>query len=96
MAAMTFTQKVATACGLAVATFLLLVLLYYTFDVVMLVFAAALLAIFLSGLADIIKPYIPLGDGLRVLLVSGILLHRSRATGGRGQWCTRAALLARR
>ena len=65
MAAMTFTQKVATACGLAVATFLLLVLLYYTFDVVMLVFAAALLAIFLSGLADIIKPYIPLGDGLR-------------------------------
>lgn len=71
---MTFTQKVATACGLVVATGLLLALLYYTFDVVMLVFAAALLAIFLSGLAEVIKPYVPLGDGLRVLLVSVILL----------------------
>ncbi len=71
---MTFTQKVATACGLVVFTILLLVLLYYTFDVVLLVFAAALLAIFLSGLADIIKPYVKLGDGLRVLLVSVILL----------------------
>ena len=48
----TFAQKVATACGLVVFTFLLLVLLYYTFDVVMLVFAAALLAIFLAGLAE--------------------------------------------
>lgn len=74
MTAMTFTQKVATACGLVVATVLLLALLYYTFDVVMLVFAAALLAIFLSGLAEVIEPYIPLGDGLRVLLVSVILL----------------------
>lgn len=71
---MTFTQKVATACSLVVATILLLFLLYYTFDVVMLVFAAALLAIFLSGLAEVIEPYIPLGDGLRVLLVSVILL----------------------
>ncbi|MEQ1762703.1 MAG: AI-2E family transporter [Pyrinomonadaceae bacterium] len=71
---MTFTQKVATACGLVVFTILLLVLLYYTFDVVLLVFAAALLAIFLSGLADVIKPYVKLGDGLRVLLVSVILL----------------------
>ncbi len=71
---MTFTQKVATACGLVVATVLLLALLYYTFDVVMLVFAAALLAIFLAGLADVIEPYVPLGDGLRVLLVSVILI----------------------
>ena len=70
----TFAQKVATACGLVVFTFLLLVLLYYTFDVVMLVFAAALLAIFLAGLAEVIEPYVPLGDGLRVLLVSAVLL----------------------
>ena len=71
---MTFAQKVATACGLVVFTLLLLALLYYTFDVVMLVFAAALLAIFLAGLADVIKPYVPVGDGLRVLIVSVILL----------------------
>ncbi len=74
MASMTFTQKVATACGLVVFTVLLLALLYYTFDVVLLVFAAALLAIFLAGLADVIEPYIPLGDGLRVLLVSVVLI----------------------
>ena len=74
MAAMTFTQKVATTCGVVVATFLLIILLYYTFDVVMLVFAAALLAIFLSGLAEIVEPYVPLGDGLRVLVVSVVLL----------------------
>lgn len=74
MNAMTFTQKVATTCGLVVATVLLLALLYYTFDVVMLVFAAALLAIFLAGLSEIIEPYVPLGDGLRVLLVSVILI----------------------
>src|SRR5690606_21558494 len=47
---------------------------YYTFDVVMLVFAAALLAIFLAGLAEVIKPYVKLSDGLCVLLVSVILL----------------------
>ena len=70
----TFAQKVATACGLVAFTVLLLALLYFTFDVVMLVFAAALLAIFLAGLAEVIEPYVPLGDGLRVLLVSVILL----------------------
>ena len=74
MASMTFTRKVATACGLVVAALLLLVLLYYTFDLVMLVFAAALLAIFLAGLAEVIKPYVKLSDGLCVLLVSVILL----------------------
>ena len=35
-------------------TVLLLVLLYFTFDVVLLIFAAALLAIFLRGLAEIL------------------------------------------
>lgn len=71
---LSFTQKVATACGLVAAMVLLFVLLFYTFDVVMLVFAAALLAIFLAGLAEIVKPYVKLGDGLCVLIVSGLLL----------------------
>lgn len=69
-----FASKAAIATGIVLFSLLLLVLLYYTFDVVLLVFAAALLAIFLSGLADVIEPYVPLGDGLRVLLVSVILL----------------------
>lgn len=70
----TFIKKVATVLGLVVSTLLLLILLYYTFDVVLLVFAAALLAIFLSGLAETIKPYVKLGDGLLVLLVSMLLI----------------------
>ena len=69
-----FATKAATATSIVFFGLLLLALLYYTFDVVLLVFAAALLAIFLSGLADVIKPYVKLGDGLRVLLVSVILL----------------------
>ncbi|HEX6280566.1 MAG TPA: hypothetical protein VFZ49_11205, partial [Pyrinomonadaceae bacterium] len=69
-----FAQKVATACGLVVFTFLLLALFYYTFDVIMLVFAASLLAIFLAGLADLLEPYVPVGNGFRVLIVSVILL----------------------
>lgn len=70
----TFAQKAGIAIGIALAATLLLLLLYFTFDVVMLIFAAALLAIFLSGLAEILKPYMKLGDGLLVLLVSVILI----------------------
>lgn len=70
----TFAQKAGIAVGIALAAVLLLLLLYYTFDVVLLVFAAALLAIFLSGLAETIKPYVKLGDGLLVLLVSVLLI----------------------
>ena len=70
----TFAQKAGIAIGIALAAVLLLLLFYYTFDVVLLVFAAALLAIFLSGLAETIKPYVKLGDGLLVLLVSILLI----------------------
>lgn len=69
-----FARMAATACGILVAVVLLLVLLYFTFDVLLLVFAAALLAIFLNGLAEILKNYIKLSDGFLVLLVSFILI----------------------
>lgn len=69
-----FATKAATASGIVIFNLLLVAMLYYTFDVVLLVFAAALLAIFLAGLSEIIEPYVKLGDGLRVLLVSVILL----------------------
>jgi len=69
-----FATKAATAAGIVVLVVLLFVLVYYTFDVLLLIFAASLMAIFLSGLADVIKPYVPIGDGLLVLLVSAILL----------------------
>lgn len=70
----TFVHKTLVACGIVVFVVLLLLLLYYTFDVLLLVFAAALLAIFLRGLAELLRNYIKLRDGWLVLLVSIILL----------------------
>lgn len=71
---LSFATKAATATGIVVLVVLMLALLYYTFDVVLLIFAASLMAIFLSGLADVIKPYVRISDGLLVLLVSAIIL----------------------
>ena len=64
------------AVTIAVVLFALLVLaaLYYTFDVLMLVFAAALLAIFLRGLAELLSYYVKLSDGWLVLIVSLLLI----------------------
>ncbi len=68
-----FTRKVLLAVGLVCLTVLLLALLYYTFDVLLLIFAAALLAIFLRGLADILCRYINISEGWAVVAVSAIL-----------------------
>lgn len=67
-------RKAAVTCAVVVFTLLLLVGVYYTFDVLMLVFAAALLAIFLRGLAELLSYYVKLSDGWLVLLVSTILI----------------------
>lgn len=60
--------------GFVVLTLLLLILLYYTFDVILLIFAATLLAIFLRGLAEIIGRFIRLSEGWLVLIVSILLV----------------------
>jgi len=70
----TFTERVLIVIGFVVLAFLLVVLLYFTFDVVLLIFAAALLAIFLRGLADILGKFVNLSEGKLVLLVSVILM----------------------
>src|SRR6187402_864977 len=58
-----------------VLTVLLLFLLYYTFDVLMLAFAAVLLAIFLRGLAALLGRVLKIGEKFRVLIVSvGLVL----------------------
>ncbi|MBP7375755.1 MAG: AI-2E family transporter [Pyrinomonadaceae bacterium] len=49
-------------------------LIYFTFDVILLIFAAALLAIFLHGLADILRKWVPLSEGWLVMLVAVLLL----------------------
>jgi predicted PurR-regulated permease PerM len=70
----TFAERVLITIGFVVLTFLLLALLYFTFDVILLIFAAALLAIFLRGLAHVLGRYIKVAEGWLVLLVSVLLV----------------------
>lgn len=70
----TFAGRVLITIGFAVLTLLLFALLYYTFDVILLIFAASLLAIFLRGLAEILGRFINVGEGWLVLIVSAILI----------------------
>src|SRR5215212_5214060 len=70
----TFAGRVLVTIGFVVLTLLLLSLLYFTFDVILLIFAATLLAIFLRGLADIIGRFINVSEGWLVLIVSGLLI----------------------
>lgn len=70
----TFAGRVLVTIGFVVLTLLLLILLYYTFDVILLIFAATLLAIFLRGLAEILGRFIKVSEGWLVLIVSILLV----------------------
>jgi len=70
----TFTERVLITIGFVFLTALLLIFVYFTFDVILLVFGAILLAIFLHGLADAIGYVLKIGEGWRVLIVSVLLL----------------------
>jgi predicted PurR-regulated permease PerM len=70
----TFVERVLIVIALFILVFLLLLLLYFTFDVVLLIFAASLLAIFLRGLADLIGKWIKLSEGFRITIVALLLL----------------------
>ena len=70
----TIVHKAAVTIAVVLFALLLIAALYYTFDVLMLVFAAALLAIFLRGLAEGLSYYVKLSDGWLVLLVSLLLI----------------------
>ncbi len=69
-----FARKVLIAVGLVCLTLLILLLLYYAFDVLLLVFGAALLAIFLRGLADYLCKFVNVSEGIAVLIVSVLLI----------------------
>lgn len=71
---MKFARQVFIAAAVVICSLLLLVALYYTFDILLLIFAAALFAIFLRGLAEILANYIKLSDGWLVLIVSTLLV----------------------
>jgi predicted PurR-regulated permease PerM len=70
----TIVHKAAVTIAVVLFALLLIAALYYTFDVLMLVFAAALLAIFLRGIAELLSYYVKLSDGWLVLLVSVLLI----------------------
>jgi predicted PurR-regulated permease PerM len=69
-----FVKRVLITVSLVLALILLLVLVYFTIDVLLLIFAAVLLAIFLRGLADLLNRYTRLSEGWAVLLVSFLLI----------------------
>ena len=69
-----FTNRVLIVIGIIILAFMLVVGVFYVFDVVLLLFGAILLAIFLHGLADILIRYTKISEGLSVLLVSVILV----------------------
>lgn len=69
-----FIKQILIVVGIVTFVILILWLLTYVFDVILLLFAAILLAIFLRGLADLSRRYTNLSEGWSVLLVSLLLL----------------------
>ncbi|MBA2736517.1 MAG: AI-2E family transporter, partial [Pyrinomonadaceae bacterium] len=69
-----FARRVLINISLVMLVLLLIVLLIYVFEVILLLFGAILLAIFLHGLANIVRRYSRLSEGYSVLLVSALLV----------------------
>jgi len=69
-----FAKRVLINISLVLLVVLLIIFLVYVFDVVLLLFGAILVAIFLHGLANILRRYLRLSEGLSVLLVSALLI----------------------
>lgn len=69
-----FAKNVLTVCGIGALTALLLLLIYFAIDVLLLFFAAVLMAVFLRGLADLLGRVIKIGETWRVLIVSVLLI----------------------
>ena len=69
-----FTKKVLIVIGLVGLIGLIGVTVYFTIDVILLVFSAALIGIFLRGLAMPIGRYLKINDVWSVLLASALLI----------------------
>ena len=70
----TYTQRVLIAVAVVCLVLLVLAAAYFAFDILLLIFAAALLAIFLHGLADLVRRWLPLSEGWLVMIVAVLLL----------------------
>jgi predicted PurR-regulated permease PerM len=71
---LSFIKKVLIVIGLVLLAILLAVTVYFTIDVILLIFSAALIAIFLRGLAMPVGRYLKIGDVWSVLLVTLLLI----------------------
>lgn len=69
-----FIQKLLVTVGVVCLTLLLLSLVYLTFDIILLIVAAVLVAIFLRGLADLLTRYVEISEGWAVLVVSLVVV----------------------
>lgn len=69
-----FIKRVLITVGIVAATILLLAMFYYAVDVILLLFAAVLIAIFLRGLGNWTSRYTKLSEGWSVALVSILLI----------------------
>lgn len=69
-----FAKRVLINISLVTLVILLVIFTVYVFEVILLLFGAILLAIFLHGLANISRRYLRLSEGYSVLLVSFVLL----------------------
>lgn len=70
----TFTHRVLIIVGIVTLTILLVWGAIYVIDVILLLFAAALLAIFLRGLAELVRRYTGIPEGISVLVVAVLLI----------------------
>lgn len=70
----TFAKRVLINIGIVLFVLVVLFVTIYVFDVILLLFGAILVAIFLHGLANIARRYLRLSEGKSVLLVSAVLV----------------------
>jgi len=69
-----FMRQVLIAVAVVFASLLGAAAIYFTFDIFLLVFAAALLAIFLRGLAEVLGKWIRIGEGWLLVIVTVLLI----------------------
>ncbi len=70
----TFAKRVLINIAIVLLVIVILFVAIYVSDVILLLFGAILIAIFLHGLANISRRYLRLSEGVSVLLVSAILV----------------------
>jgi predicted PurR-regulated permease PerM len=69
-----FARRVLITVSIVLLVLLIAALIYFAIDVLLLLFGAIMLAIFLHGLANISRRYLRLSEGYSVLLVSALLI----------------------